>query len=208
MEKISRYPAGQIELIQGQCIYLKGNDIDTDRIIPARFLKCISFENLGKEVFADDRNEQKKEHPFNQDDKQKASLLIVDKNFGCGSSREHAPQALMRWGVRGIIGQSFAEIFYSNCLSLGIPCCTISEAKVESLINIVKNNSQIKFNLDLHSQKILTSNNSWEISIDSSAREMLLSGRWDATSTLIKEKKKIQLIKESLPYINNFKINN
>ncbi len=145
MNNPHKYPNGPILLIQGQCIYLKGNDIDTDRIIPARFLKCINFDNLGKEVFADDRIEQKKDHPFNQDDKKNASILIVDKNFGCGSSREHAPQALMRWGIRGIIGQSFAEIFYGNCLSLGIPCAQIAESELQSLSNIVQQDPKIEF---------------------------------------------------------------
>ncbi len=206
MKELSTYPTGEINQIKGQCIYLEGNDIDTDRIIPARFLKCISFENLGEQVFADDRNEQKESHPFNQYDKRNASILLVDKNFGCGSSREHAPQALMRWGIRGIIGQSFAEIFYGNCLSLGIPCANISESEIKSLISTIKFNPALEVKLDLSSKKLYSSQKrSWTISFEESALEMLLSGRWDATLTLIRNKEKIKKVKAKLPYINNFK---
>ena len=206
MIKTTKYPAGPIELIQGECIYLPGNDIDTDRIIPARFLKCISFENLGQQVFADDRNEQKESHPFNQSEKGNASILLVDKNFGCGSSREHAPQALMRWGIRGIIGQSFAEIFYGNCLSLGIPCAIISESGTKSLLNSIESDSKANFKLDLYSQKLYGNKGKiWELSVDDSSLEMLLTGRWDATLELIQQKEKIKSIKKNLPYISNFK---
>ncbi len=206
MKEITSYPSGAIDLIEGQSIYLKGNDIDTDRIIPARFLKCISFKNLGSQVFADDRNEEKGLHPFNQPENKNASILIVDKNFGCGSSREHAPQALMRWGIRGIIGESFAEIFYGNCLSIGIPCATILEKELKSLVSLIKSDATTNFKLDLRSQKLYsTKGKSWEISIEDSSREMLLSGRWDATLELIKEKERIEKVKKNLPYINNFK---
>ena len=107
-------PIGKITQISGRCISLIGNDIDTDRIIPARFLKCVNFDSLGQSVFEDDRKTLKGCHPFDLDENQDSSILIVNSNFGCGSSREHAPQALIRWGIRAIIGESFAEIFYSN----------------------------------------------------------------------------------------------
>ena len=128
---------GIIEEINGSCIPLRGDDVDTDRIIPARFLKCVSFEKLGQQLFADDRIELKGAHPFDREVYQNASILIVNENFGCGSSREHAPQALMRWGIRAIIGQSFAEIFYGNCLALGIPCATTSEANINKIQQII-----------------------------------------------------------------------
>ena len=120
-------PTGKISQIRGKCISLIGDDIDTDRIIPARFLKCVNFDSLGKSVFEDDRKTLKGSHPFDLKENQDSSILIVNSNFGCGSSREHAPQALIRWGIRAIIGESFAEIFYSNCIAIGIPCFTLSE---------------------------------------------------------------------------------
>ena len=108
-------PTGSISKISGRCVSLIGDDIDTDRIIPARFLKCIDFDSLGESVFDDDRKTLKGNHPFDLEANKGASILIVNSNFGCGSSREHAPQALMRWGIKAIIGESFADIFYSNC---------------------------------------------------------------------------------------------
>ena len=114
-------PAGRFSLLNGKCFSLIGDDVDTDRIIPARFLKCVDFDSLGKSVFDDDRKALKGKHPFDLEANKGASILIVNSNFGCGSSREHAPQALMRWGIKAIIGESFADIFYSNCIAIGIP---------------------------------------------------------------------------------------
>ena len=130
-------PIGKISHINGQCISLVGNDIDTDRIIPARFLKCVNFDSLGQAVFEDDRKTLKGSHPFDLKENKDSSILIVNSNFGCGSSREHAPQALIRWGIRAIIGESFAEIFYSNCIAIGIPCFTLSKKSID---NIQKHN--------------------------------------------------------------------
>ena len=126
-------PTGKISHIIGKPIVLIGDDIDTDRIIPARFLKCVSFENLGESVFKDDRENLKGKHPFDLESNMGSSILIVNSNFGCGSSREHAPQALLRWGIRAIIGESFAEIFYSNCLAIGIPCFTLPKDLIKKL---------------------------------------------------------------------------
>ena len=205
MSQTPLFPTGPILKVEGKCLYLKGNDIDTDRIIPARFLKCISFDDLGKSVLADDRLEQKGLHPFDQAHNQNSSILIVNKNFGCGSRREHAPQALMRWGIRAIIGQSFAEIFYGNCLSIGIPCAIMAESCIDSLTKVIDSNPDLLFNLDIDSQRISNSKESWPLTIELGMKEMLLSGKWDATTSLLKEKDKIKRTKNSLPYINNFK---
>jgi len=132
-------PTGKISHISGKCISLIGNDIDTDRLIPARFLKCVNFDSLGESVFEDDRKTFKGKHPFDLGENKNASILVVNSNFGCGSSREHAPQALMRWGIKAIIGESFAEIFYSNCIAIGIPCFTLPKKSIEKIQNYPDN---------------------------------------------------------------------
>ncbi len=203
---LSKFPKGPIKNISGRCLNVKGNDIDTDRIIPARFLKCISFENLGKEVFADDRAENKGNHPFDLAKNKGARILIVNKNFGCGSSREHAPQALMRWGIRSIIGNSFAEIFHGNCLSLGIPCITLDEQGLNELISKVKEDSSQICTINIIERKIILNENIWDLKIEEGAEEMLKSGNWDATSTLLSKLDEINKVKNSLPYINSFNV--
>ncbi len=202
----THFPSGPIKIIKGSCIYLQGNDIDTDRIIPARFLKCVSFEALGNQVFCDDRKDATELHPFDNEQYKGSSILIVDKNFGCGSSREHAPQALMRWGIRAIIGLSFAEIFYGNCLSIGIPCAIISEDNLKSLINTVNNSNKLKLTLDIQSEKLYTDANIWPLKIENAVSKMLISGDWDGISKLINEKDKINLTMNKLPYLNSFNI--
>jgi len=201
----SNYPKGRISEVKGQSIALNGDDIDTDRLIPARFLKCVSFENLGEQAFADDRLELNGSHPFDQIDNN-AQLLIVGKNFGCGSSREHAPQALMRWGIRAIIGESFAEIFYGNCLAIGIPCATSESSTVNEIQNIIQEDQAREWLLDIRTQ-VLRSNEDhiWNINIEPGAREMFLTGQWDATKQLLERDEKIKKILESIPYLNNFK---
>jgi len=141
MESEFTPPIGRISNINGQCIALIGNDIDTDRIIPARFLKCVNFDSLGESAFDDDRKTLKGRHPFDIEKNKNASILIVNSNFGCGSSREHAPQALMRWGIKAIIGESFADIFYSNCIAIGIPCFTLSKKSIKEIQNYSDNDS-------------------------------------------------------------------
>ena len=131
------------KIISGTGIPLVGNDIDTDRIIPARFLRCVTFDGLGEQVFADDRKELNGDHPFDLPKYQDATILVVNGNFGCGSSREHAPQAIARWGIRGIIGESFAEIFFGNCLAMGVPCVTTSSGNVKSIQNLIQENPHI-----------------------------------------------------------------
>ena len=193
-------PIGKISNIKGQCIPLIGNDIDTDRIIPARFLKCVNFDSLGNSVFEDDRKTLKGSHPFDIEENKKASILIVNSNFGCGSSREHAPQALMRWGIKAILGESFADIFYSNCIAIGIPCFTLPKKSIEEIQNYCDN--QLLF-LDIDLKKSLAKSKDFNfyLEIKESSRKMFLSGEWDATSTLLENENLIENKFNDLPYL-------
>ena len=199
------FPKGAIQSIQGRSLAIKGNDIDTDRIIPARFLKCVSFSALGEQVFADDRKELKGNHPFDLDQNQGANILVVNDNFGCGSSREHAPQALMRWGIRLILGESFAEIFFGNCLSLGIPCLTASKKEITKLQNLVEQNYKQIWDFELKKRSITNQKESIKLNLEEGAYNMLYSGQWDATSQLLDEQERINNTLSKLPYLNNFR---
>ena len=200
------FPKGEIKSIQGRSFTIRGDDIDTDRIIPARFLKCVSFSALGEQVFADDRKELKGNHPFDLDHNKGANILVVNDNFGCGSSREHAPQALMRWGIRLIIGESFAEIFFGNCLALGIPCLTASKEKIIKLQNLVEKTNHQIWNFNLKNLSISNQKETFKLNLDEGPYNMLFSGKWDATSQLLDEEEKINKTFNNLPYLNNFKL--
>ena len=193
-------PIGKISNINGQCISLIGNDIDTDRIIPARFLKCVNFESLGVSVFEADRRTLKGKHPFDLEENKNASILVVNSNFGCGSSREHAPQALMRWGIKAIIGESFADIFYSNCIAIGIPCFTLPKKSIEEIQNYCDNQS-LFLEIDLKNSSAKSKDLNFNLEIKESSRKMFLSGEWDATSTLLENKNLIENKFNQLPYI-------
>jgi len=193
-------PIGKITQINGQCISLIGNDIDTDRIIPARFLKCVNFDSLGESVFEDDRKTLKGQHPFDLEEHKNATILIVNSNFGCGSSREHAPQALMRWGIRGIIGESFADIFYSNCIAIGIPCFTLSKKSIQVLQNH-SGNKCLFLEIDLNNSSAKSKELNIDLEIKESSRKMFLSGEWDATSTLLENENLIENKFNQLPYM-------
>jgi len=193
-------PIGEISNVNGQCISLIGNDIDTDRIIPARFLKCINFDSLGESVFEDDRKTLKGRHPFDLEENKNATILIVNSNFGCGSSREHAPQALMRWGIKAIIGESFAEIFYSNCIAIGIPCFTLSKKSIQVIQKYIDNKS-LFLEIELKSSLAKSKDLNFDLEIKESSRKMFLSGEWDATATLLDNKNLIENKFNQLPYI-------
>ena len=194
-------PIGKITQINGQCISLIGNDIDTDRIIPARFLKCVNFDSLGESVFEDDRAALKGQHPFDIEENKNAKILIVNSNFGCGSSREHAPQALMRWGIRAIIGESFAEIFYSNCIAIGIPCFTLPKKYIEEIQNYCDNQS-LFLEIDLKNSSAQSKDLNFNLEIKESSRKMFLSGEWDATATLLENRNLIENKFNELPYLD------
>ena len=193
-------PIGRIKQINGQCISLFGNDIDTDRIIPARFLKCVNFDSLGESVFEDDRKTFKGSHPFDLEENKNATILIVNSNFGCGSSREHAPQALMRWGIKAIIGESFADIFYSNCIAIGIPCFTLPKKSIQD-IQKNKDNEFLFLEIDLENSLVKSKGLSLNLEIKETSRKMFLSGEWDATSTLLENENLIENKLNLLPYL-------
>ncbi len=192
-------PSGKILQISGKCISLIGNDIDTDRIIPARFLKCINFDALGNSVFEDDRKTLNGRHPLDLEENKNASILIVNSNFGCGSSREHAPQALIRWGIKAIIGESFAEIFYSNCIAIGIPCFTLPKKSIEDIQKYIDNES-LFLEIDLKNSLAKSKDLNFILEIKESSRKMFLSGEWDATATLLKNARLVEKKFKELPY--------
>ena len=194
-------PIGKISQISGKCISLIGNDIDTDRIIPARFLKCVSFDSLGQSVFEDDRKTLKGSHPFDLKENQDSSILIVNSNFGCGSSREHAPQALIRWGIRAIIGESFAEIFYSNCIAIGIPCFTLPKKSIQH-IQKYNESKKLFLEIDLKNSSAKSKDLNFNLEIKDSSKNMFLTGEWDATATLLKNSYLVEKKFNDLPYIN------
>ena len=192
-------PIGKISHINGKCISLIGNDIDTDRIIPARFLKCVNFDSLGQSVFEDDRKTLKGKHPLDLEKNKNASILIVNSNFGCGSSREHAPQALMRWGIKAIIGESFAEIFYSNCIAIGIPCFTLPKKSIQDIQKYIDNES-LYLEIDLKNSLAKSKDLNFILEIKESSRKMFLSGEWDATATLLENARLVEKKYNELPY--------
>ena len=202
MKKV--FPKGQIKSIKGRSFIIKGDDIDTDRIIPARFLKCVSFSALGEQVFADDRKELQGKHPFDIAHNKGANILVVNDNFGCGSSREHAPQALMRWGIRLILGESFAEIFFGNCLALGIPCLTSSKKEITKLQGLINENPQQIWDFQLKELSMSNQKETFKLNLEEGAFKMLFSGKWDATSQLLDEEERIKTTVKNLPYLNNF----
>ncbi|MFN7899245.1 MAG: 3-isopropylmalate dehydratase small subunit [Synechococcaceae cyanobacterium] len=202
-------PSGPIACHRGRGLPLIGADIDTDRIIPARFLKCVTFEGLADAVFADDRQEQPGQHPFDHPAHQQASVLVVNSNFGCGSSREHAPQALMRWGIRAIVGESFAEIFFGNCLALGIPCLCAEPEAVTALQEALKADPGAILAVDLDALEIELESEfigvaRWPVRLAPGPRSMLTSGHWDGTSQLVAHGAELAATAARLPYLNGF----
>lgn len=190
----------QIQLLSGRGIPIVGDDIDTDRIIPARFLRCVTFDGLGEQVFADDRAELNGHHPFDLPQFQGATLLVVNSNFGCGSSREHAPQALARWGIRGMIGVSFAEIFAGNCLALGIPCVTADPDVITRIQETVSRDPQILLHLDLMTLTLQVGEECYGVRLAPEVQQMLVSGMWDACGQLVSQLGAVRQVAAALPY--------
>jgi len=196
-----------IETVTGTGVVVRGNDIDTDRIIPARYMKVVTFDGLGEYAFRDvrfDEEGRKLIHPFNDPQRSGASILLVNKNFGCGSSREHAPQALMRWGIKAIVGESFAEIFAGNCNTLGIPAVCAAEDVVSDLMSAVEANSTLALTIDLPGKQVLAGDTAYPVTMPEAFRQALMSGQWDSTAELLVNRNAIHRVAESLPYVSGF----
>ena len=189
--------------LSGRGIPVTGNDIDTDRIIPARFLKAVTFEGMGEHAFEDARK-QNPEHPFNQPVYKGASVLVVGQNFGCGSSREHAPQALMRWGIRAIVGGSFGEIFFGNCVMLGIPCLVATQADLEWLQKAIGRSPQEPVVVDVETQEVRFGDRVIRATVPDGARNQLVGGTWDSTAVLLDAGPAIEATAGTLPYVKGF----
>ncbi len=189
--------------VAGRGIPLPGNDIDTDRIIPARFLKTVTNEGLGLHAFEDARK-QDPEHPFNQKAYEGASILVAGLNFGCGSSREHAPESLKQWGIRAIVGGSFAEIFFGNCTMLGIPCIAIDNEDVLWLQRAVGRDPKQVVTVDVEKQEVRAGDRVIKGRIPDGARNQLVSGAWNATGVLLEAGDRIEATAKRLPYVSGF----
>jgi len=211
----------RILALRGRAVPVRGDDIDTDRIIPARFLRCVTFDGLGAQAFRDERYDEQgreKDHPFNKARYQGSEILVVNRNFGCGSSREHAPQALYRWGIRAIVGESFADIFAGNCAAIGLPVLTAPEANVRALQTLVEAEPDIQVTLNLETLTCRAerpvpgggSDHQYEpvlefpLSMNESHRQKFLAGTWDTLASLANSGDRIAETAAALPYMKGF----
>jgi 3-isopropylmalate/(R)-2-methylmalate dehydratase small subunit len=195
----------EIDSVTGTGVPIRGNDIDTDQIIPARFMKVVTFDGLGEFAFFDlrfDGEDEQKEHPFNEPQFQDASVMAVNANFGCGSSREHAPQALMRWGIDAIVGESFAEIFAGNCLALGIPTVTADHEAIVDLQSWIDDNPDGEIHVDVGSETVTYGDNTIEATVDDAQRRALTEGVWDTTALMKSNADAVAEKAAELPYVD------
>jgi 3-isopropylmalate/(R)-2-methylmalate dehydratase small subunit len=199
----------RITRVAGRPIPLRGNDMDTDRIIPARYMKAVTFEGLGQYALYDVRfdSEGHSKGHIMDDPRFEAKgprIAIVNKNFGCGSSREHAPQALLRWGIKAFVGESFADIFFGNCVALGMPCVTASEADVAALMAAVEEDPSHDLRVDLEAMTVTYRGAVYAVSLPAGARMQLLEGTWDATRILLQAEEQVRETAARLPYVKGF----
>lgn len=197
----------KIMRIEGTAVPLRGNDIDTDRIIPARYLKEVTFARMGEYPFFDERFDasgRMKDHPFNDPEYKGAAILFVNKNFGCGSSREHAPQALHRFGIKAIVGESFAAIFAGNCTMIGVPAVTVGSDDIEQLMKSVEENPRNHYILDLASKTLTYGTRAIAIDLPESFRTALMTGSWDSTAMLRANLEHVRTTAAKLPYLSGF----
>jgi 3-isopropylmalate/(R)-2-methylmalate dehydratase small subunit len=196
----------KISQVSGTAVPLPGDNIDTDRIIPARYLRSVSFEGLEKHLFADDRVQADAQrpggHPFSNPTYEGASILVVNANFGCGSSREHAPQAIRRRGIQAIVGESFSEIFFGNSVALGLPCVSVSPDAADAIIELVIRDPAVRLTVDLSSMTVASGDRSFPLSIPTAAREAFLDGTWDATGLLLDQYEQVEAVAVRLPYMD------
>ncbi len=190
----------RIEGVTGRALPLRGHDIDTDRIIPARYLRAVTFEHLEQHVFADDRSDPA--HPFNQPQYQGARVLLVNRNFGCGSSREHAPQAIQRWGIGAVVGEGYSEIFFGNSVQMGLPCLTVAPEVVERLMRAVEADPTLVVTVSVPGLSVSAGDIQVEGAMPAAAHEALISGLWDGTGMLLDDFDQVRALAHRLPYIS------
>ncbi len=193
----------KIEQVTGRVVPLPLDDIDTDRIIPARYLRCVTFDGLGEHSFEDDRK-QDPNHPFDDARFQGASILLAGSNFGCGSSREHAPQALIRWGIKALIAESFAEIFFGNCTANGVPCVCATPESIQKLAAAVQSDPKLDVTVDVVAKEVRYGAEKFPVTIIDSARGALTSGQWDFLAQLVEAQDEIKTTASRLPYMKQF----
>ncbi len=193
-----------ITQVTGTGVPLLLDDIDTDRIIPARFLRCVTFDGLGEHAFEDDRKQDSK-HPFDDARFKGGSVLVAGRNFGCGSSREHAPQALIRWGIKAIVAESFAEIFFGNCTGLGLPCVNTARSDLDRLAAAITADPQLSVTVDLAAKQVRAGDLSFPITMLESARGSLTTGNWDFLGQLLEGADAVKQTAATLPYVTGFK---
>jgi 3-isopropylmalate/(R)-2-methylmalate dehydratase small subunit len=190
--------------VSGRGIPLRGNDIDTDRIMPARFLKVVSFEGLEKHLFEDDRRTNREQHPFSDMRYNDASILVVNANFGCGSSREHAPQGIVRAGITAIIGESFSEIFLGNSAVLGLPCFTADHDSIDRLQSLIEKTPDVTIDANVQTGEITAGSLKFTASLPTALRDAFVQGKWDPTMMLLDKFEEVRSVGGRLPYVSGF----
>ena len=198
----------EIRHVHGRALPVRGNNIDTDRIIPARFLRSITFEGLEHHLFEDDRKQLQaagQRHPLDESRFSGASILLTNANFGCGSSREHAPQAIRRHGIRAVVGESFSEIFFGNSVALGMPCVTADAATMASLMQAVESQPETDLAVDLEHMTVKAGATTYRIALPGAARESFLDGTWDATGLLLDRFEEVEAVAKRLPYVRGWR---
>jgi len=194
----------KITTVAGRGVFVPGNDIDTDRIIPARFMKCVTFDGLGEFLFYDVRKNADgtdKPHPLNDPRFKGATVLLSGANFGCGSSREHAPQAIQKYGFRAVIAENFAEIFFGNCATLGIPCASVSREDIAKIAAAIEANPQTEVVIDVAAQEVRFAGQKVRAAIRDAARDALVNGRWDPIGELLEGRAAVAATSARLHYL-------